>query len=93
MPKTRNFSNINNLEINKMDKMINKGLKNMNDIPKEELKNILKTKTKTEPSPIMFFNVLKGKNKLKIHKEGKTILLDSGSSHSIITKPLVEHLT
>ena len=65
----------------------------MNDVLVEELRNVSETKEVKIPTPVMFFNVLKNKNRLKIHKEGKTILLDSGSSHSIITQRLVYHFS
>ena len=45
-----------------------------------------------EPTPITYFNVMKrSKTRLKIQHEGRTVLFDSGSSHTIILKKLVEH--
>ena len=63
----------------------------MNEAHSNELTNTLKAKIVKEPTPVTIFNVLKNKNKLKIHKEGKYLLLDSGSSLCLISHKLVNH--
>ena len=64
----------------------------MNEVHSNVLTNTTKLQRVKEPTPVTLFNVLKSKNKLKTHKEGKNLLLDSGSSHSLISHKLVNQL-
>ena len=86
LPKT-------NFNTNKLDKVINKNIKGMNDIHVNELKITNNNMEMKEPTPVSFFNTLKQKrNKHVIVKEGLSVLFDSGSSHTIIVQDLVSHL-
>ena len=66
----------------------------MNEIHLNELKITSNITTVKEPTPVSLFNTIKKKrNKNVIIKEGLSVLFDSGSSHSMILKDLVSHLS
>ena len=66
----------------------------MNEIHLNELKITSNVTTVQEPTPVSLFNIIKKKrNKNVIVKEGLSVLFDSGSSHSMILKDLVSHLS
>ena len=80
-----------------MDQIVDNNIEGTNDASLSELKATSIINRVKEPTPVTLFHLLKNnKNKkkrteCKIQK-GQVVLLDSGSSHSLITKSLVNNL-
>ena len=74
-------------EINKFDQIINKNINSMNDVLNRELKSTNNYQSVKEPTPVSYFTVLK---RTKVVQDGLYVLFDSGSSHSIVARSLVE---
>ena len=77
-------------EVNSLDRVLNKNIGSTNDVRLLESKATTNVKGAKEPTPVTYFNIYKkSKNEMKVRHEGLSVLFDSGSSHSMIVKQVV----
>lgn len=81
-----------NRETNALDKVVNSTVSHANDTVLQSTSMGAQANGVIKPTPVTYCNILKSKNKLKVQHEGRIVLLDSGSSHSMVNAAAVQHL-